>query len=261
MILRRLILILVLLAVPSGAAAQTQTGRCSGTPDERVGEHGLRRTLEPLCDYDAAEFNRRLLSVLELRGRGLSIEAVERIFGLPRLVATYDNSRHLHFGALLRGAPGRGDWAVQLSFGESFGPDIPERPERFRGTLRPVRIDPRARGEIFLQISWLLGGPIAAGSPACLPPAVLTAEARRRGWRVPRHLTVISVSHGLPRYPLTLLRHRAELLSDVTDSPDCIPGIEITQRASPPVAPMTAAESAAMQRRQTEARSPPPPRN
>ena len=45
------------------------------------------------CNYGAAEFQRRLFALIAARRGSLGIEAVERLFGLPRLTTAFDSVR------------------------------------------------------------------------------------------------------------------------------------------------------------------------
>lgn len=194
------------------------------------------------CDYGAAAPTARILELLKLRSPGLTIDAVERIFGLPRLAAGYADPWTASYHILLRPRPGQGDWSLILSLRESFGPGVPGRRHHLRGTDRPVRIDPRVRGEMVLDISIYGTGPVGGG--ACLTPERLAEEGGRAGWRrqmpQPRH-----ISHGLPLWYLQLKRGRLDLEADVTNEPACLQRLTLRQASNFPPEPGLAALRAA----------------
>jgi hypothetical protein len=230
------LLTFLLLAVGSGGAAEAQAGRCYGASDARKGDNGLRPQLEAFCDYDAAEVNRRLLRLLALQGSDLSIESVEEIFGLPPLFTAFDDPRRAMFSAALRGAPGRGGRSVKVSFNETFGPERPGAHSGFRGRARPTRIDPGSRGEISLYVDWWGRTPIDPGSTACLPPAVLAAEARRQGWRERSESDFVPIPHGPPPgYRLIFERGKARANGTIERNGACILSFSIHQEGNPPL--------------------------
>jgi hypothetical protein len=234
---------------PAAATAQA-TGACSLVPGSDAEVDGMRMSLEATCDYDAAEFNRRVLSLLALRRGALSIETVERIFGLPRLVTAYDHTQEANYYLVLGSARSDPPWSAHFSLDESYGPTIPERPARFRGTLRPERIDPRLRGEMQLDIGWLDPRDVALGSPACLSLDLLTREGRRQRWR--SETASAMVMDAGPRQSLSLRRDGMEVLVDVTRTPACIRQLDMSAAGNPPIREITAEESAALERRSGE---------
>lgn len=247
----------LLFAGSADAAASSRTGSPGGPQDCVAGpaEPSISEQLRPTptlsCRYDAAELHRRILRLLRLRRGQLSIETVERLFGLPQLTTAYDDPRSASFHAIVRAAPGSGDWLVVLSFSETFGPDIDSRPLRFRGTLRPVRINRRERGDMRLDLEALAPRPLDPASPRCLPPDRLRREARLAGWDEPPILPSIP-SHGPPRFYLEMSRDDLQLSSDITDAPPCIGNLLLLQAGNPPVEPVTAEESDAIRRRSAE---------
>ncbi len=175
------LLLLGLLAQPAPAA---EPGRCVFGPEEPSSSEQLRPGLTAVCAYDAAEFNRRLLSLLRLPQRSFRVEAVEKAFSLPRLRTSFDHGRTAYFSVTLGAAPGHGNWRIMLSFDESFYPTDAWRRPRFRGSGRPLLIDPRRRGDMRLDLTWLSQGPVPFGTPGCLSSERLAEAARRSGWKV-----------------------------------------------------------------------------
>ena len=217
----------LLLAVPLAGPtdAQTQPLPCTGAASSIDG------LAEVACDYDGAGLAGRVLELFRLRDGQLTIEAVERAFGVPRLSATYANPWSAHYSLLLRPAPGRGDWQVLLNFEESFGPGLPGRRHYLRGTSRPERINPRVRGDMRLDLTFGGASAPAAGAPECLPPQRIAAEGVRRGWRrQPPEPTMLS--HGGPIWNLVLRRSDLALSTDVTDDPPCARRIELSQETN-----------------------------
>ncbi|MEA3018289.1 MAG: hypothetical protein QOI38_3011 [Sphingomonadales bacterium] len=228
--LRALLLLLPAVAFAAPAGAQAPPLPCTSAASSIDG------LAEVACDYDGAGLAARVLDLFRLRDGGLTIDAVERAFGVPRLGASYADPWNADYGVLLRPAPGRGDWQVLLNFEESFGPGLPGRRHYLRGTVRPERIDPRLRGEMRLDL--MLGGERApaAGAPECLPPERLAAEGVRREWRR-RPPEPVMISHGGPIWNLVLRRGGLAFSTDVTASPPCARQIELTQETNAPPEP------------------------
>jgi hypothetical protein len=230
------LLAFLLLAASSGGAAEAQAGRCYGASDARLGENRLRPRLAALCDYDAAEVNRRLLRLLALQGSDLSIEAVEAILSLPPLFTAYDDRHRAIFAATLRGTPRRGGHSVGVSFHETFRPASRGAQTGFRGRARPIRIDPQARGEVSVYLDWEGPTPIEPGSAACLPPPVFAAEARRQGWRERSEPDLVPIPHGPPPgYRLIFERSGARTIGTIARGGACILSFSIHQEGYPPL--------------------------
>ncbi|HEX8366001.1 MAG TPA: hypothetical protein VF603_12045 [Allosphingosinicella sp.] len=222
-----LLLLAVPLAAPAEAQAQARALPCASATSSLAG------LAEVACDYDGAGLAARLLDLFRLRDGQLTIEAVERAFGVPRLGATYASPWTAHYSLLLRPAPGRGDWQVLLNFQESFGAGLPGRRHYLRGTTRPERINPRVRGDMRLDLTFGGASAPAAGAPECLPPERIAAEGVRRGWRR-RPAEPVMLSHGGPLWNLVLRRGDLALSTDVTDDPPCARRIELSQETNAP---------------------------
>jgi len=220
------------------AAPAPRPGGCVEGPAEPSVSPRLRPTQRAICNYEPAEFHRRLFRLLGAREGTLGIEAVERLFGLPRVNTAFDNVRSANYSIILEGAaPAR--WSALVSLDESFGPDIESRPARFRGTLQPMRINPRERGEISIHV--VLLGPTRPGEPFCLSTAALDGAARRLGWR--GGAPTVAMDSG----SVTLRLERGDL--GLSYSPaDCIDSVALDQPGNPPIVPITAAESDALRR-------------
>lgn len=229
--LRALLLLLPALLLPAAAGrAQAQPLPCTSAASSIDG------LAEYACDYDGAALAARLLDLFRLRDGDLTIDAVERAFGVPLLGAAYADPWNADYSLLLRPAPGRGDWQVLLNFEESFGPGLPGRRHYLRGTRRPERINPRVRGDMRLDLTFGGASAPAAGAPECLPPERIAAEGVRRGWRRrPPEPTMLS--HGMPIWNLVLRRGDLAFSTDVTDSPPCARRIELRQETNAPPEP------------------------
>jgi hypothetical protein len=182
-----------------------------------------------------------LFELIAARRGSLGIEAVERQFGLPTVTTAFDSARTASYSIILEG----GEWSALISLYETFGPDIESRPARFRGTLRPVRINPRERGD--LSIGIVLLGQIQPGHPACLSTAAIEAEARRHGWRD------AGQSVAMDSGTVTARLERGGMTLSYTPSP-CLHRVDLDQPGNPPTVSITPAESAALRRQSSERR-------
>jgi hypothetical protein len=244
---RRILLILGAAALAASMPARSEPARAERKAGCAEGAREpayapLRPTQTALCSYGAEELNRRLLGLFAFRPSDLKIEAFERLFGLPLLHTAFDDPRVASYTIILAAAPGHGDWKLQLTFQEGFWPMIKTRPIRFRGTKRPVLIDPRRRGDIRVHLLWLAPQPMQAGAPECLPLAALRKAARRQGWRARSNM--IQMSHGLPIPVQDFVRRPITLSTDLGNPVDCINDLALTADANPPSAPITPEERA-----------------
>ncbi|HEX8193346.1 MAG TPA: hypothetical protein VF552_10650 [Allosphingosinicella sp.] len=203
------------------------------------------------CTYDGPALTARLIGLLNLRSPGLAAEAVERAFALPRLDASFADPWNANYLVLLRAASGGAEWRMLLSLRESFGPGVAGRRHHLRGTARPVRIDPRIRGEMTLDVTLYGAEPPVAADPTCLAPARIADEAVRRGWRrgVPQPLTL---SHGPPLWEMELKRGDLSFTIDVTGQPLCARRLTLRQRSNAPPERGLAALRAAERRREID---------
>ena len=241
---------LLLTALLAGAAASSAAvARSADAPvcvmamPEPSDSPQLRPTPRARCDYDVAELRRRMLRLLDQRAASISIEAVERLFGLPALTTVFDSEQSANYVAELSGPGAKTSWRVRLDFSESFFPMIPGRPKRFRGSLRPTRIKPGERGEVRLNLMLLGPGSSTPGSPDCISAEALTRAARPR-WK--DEVQTLMVMDAGPRQQLALTRGKLELSTDFTSDTARISELTLDAAADPPVPSITPAEEAQM---------------
>lgn len=201
-----------------GSAAPARALCTEGEAEAALGP--LRPTQTASCNYDIAELNRRILSVLALSPAGLGVETIERTFGLPRLHTSFDDSWNASYSVIVSGKAGTDPWQVEIGFDESFFPQGGSHPARFKGTMRPVRIRRRDRGEISLSIQWLHATPIRPDSGVCLPNDWLVRGARRAGWH--REWAMEEISDIGPRQRIALEKGRGRILLPVPDDEPCL---------------------------------------
>lgn len=163
-------------------AADRNPGRCVAEAPGTSNLPGMRAAQAATCNYGPAELHGRIERLLAVHEGGLRIEEVERIFSLPIVTTSYDNPRSTHYGITLHSAA----WAAGIQLDESYGPDLESRPIRFRGSGRPVRINPRERGDIqvFVNLTGPRGVAFAPGQAVCIRVTELRDRLVRRGWVV-----------------------------------------------------------------------------
>lgn len=222
---------LLLLGVLGQPLSPEEKGRCVFGPEEPSTSELLRPGLTAVCAYDAAEFNRRLLSLLPLKQRSFDLEAVEKAFSLPRLRTSFDHPRTAHYGITLGPAAGYGDWRIMLGFEESFYPTDAERRPRFRGSGRPLLIDPRRRGDMRFDLTWLRSPSVRFGTPACLSSERLVDTAGRSGWKA--EIAHRMVMDAPPMLGLDLERGPMRGSSTIEGDLGCIDDFELTRDADP----------------------------
>lgn len=210
-----------LLAAAPARAAEARD--CEAVADGATSADTVRPLQRAVCGYDAAELHRRILSLFRRRG-ALTVAQIERLFGLSPLRTSYDDPHRADYGLVMAAAPERGGWEMMLSFSETF-PSGRRSPARFRGTLRAVAIDPRRRGELWLNLTWLRPAGIQFGSPHCLSVERLADEARRSGWR--GNFQSQFVFDAPPRLVLELERGRERATTDVTDEAGCTNDLQL----------------------------------
>jgi hypothetical protein len=214
-------------ASAEAAPARAAPLPCVATEAEPVNDPRLRPWLYAACAYDLAEFNRRAVSLLSLRRRDLRIERIERTFGLPEMHTNFDDPMVASYTALLSSAAERDGWRVMLSFGERFFQSRGGPRPRFRGTMRPVLIDPGRRGDIRLSLQWLLPHQFAPTS--CLSPAALAAEAKRRGWR--ERFEMVMVLDAGAYQEMRLSRGGIVIAVPLGDPDGCVRTLELTRES------------------------------
>lgn len=215
---------LLALALPAGAARPTapRAGPCAAGPSE-ASVPGLRPMPAAICDYEPAELHRRAISLLTLPRGGHDIEAVERLFALPPTPTMFDEASSANFSILLRSAPGRTPWIALVLVAETF----PGRRPHFRGTARPVRIDPRERGEVRLSVE-LLGVTerFRPGEPTCLPGPQVGAAALRHGWRPSMVVPMVMDAPPPPAFYLERGRLSVSVMFETRDA-DCVKSLDL----------------------------------
>jgi hypothetical protein len=172
------VLLPILLAWPAAGVAQAPA-RCVAAPAETT-LPGLRPQPAAVCDYEPAELHARLARLMAVPMGALRIEYLERLFGLPTVTTMADDPFFASYNIVAQAASGRSSWIALIVLNEQF----PRGRPRFRGSLRPVHVNPRERGEIDVHIT-LLGPPsgFVPGRTVCLPLAPFLAQAERAGWR------------------------------------------------------------------------------
>ncbi len=219
-------LLMTLLSQPTGASepARLAQERCvvSG-----YAESSLRPVPEVACDYDVAEFHKRLLALFRWPKQGLSIETVERAFLLPRLKTTFDAPRSVSFTAYVSGVPCEKSWRASISYDESFTPLDAWRRPRFRGTERPVLIAPHIRGD--RQVSIKLD-PTEGSNPAsasCLNIKAVRGTAIHQGWSEPKFRIPDMPLHGGPIRlpPVQFYRGRWSIDVSLDSADKCVEAI------------------------------------
>ncbi len=114
-----------------GAAAACQIG----APRPALME--LRPTPTAICNYDIGEVQARMMRLFGGGASTLSVESVERLFGIPPMTTSYDDPRTSDYTTIISGA---GGWTLMVSVRESFVP-INNGPAKFIPGLRPRRLD------------------------------------------------------------------------------------------------------------------------
>lgn len=211
----------LLAAAPARASAEARD--CEAIADGATSADPVRPLQRATCNYDAAELHRRILSLFRRRG-ALTVAQIESLFGLPPLRTSYEDPHAARYDLVMAAAPERGGWEMMLGFSETF-PSGRRSPVRFRGTLRPVPVDPRRRGELRLELTWLRPAGIRFGSPHCLSVERLADEARRSGWR--GDFGSQFVFDAPPRWVLELERGRERATTDVTDEAGCTNDLQL----------------------------------
>jgi len=163
-----LALVLAFLSAPAPA--------CVPGGFEPSGSEQLRPLAVLDCPYSGAVARRKVAGLLALHRRSASIEAIERLLSLPPLATMFDDPYDATYGAVLKG-PG---WSLRIDLAESFFPRA--GPPRFRGSPRPRRVDPAAKGDISLKIMAMRPG-LPGVSGACFSADDLARAAARLHWR------------------------------------------------------------------------------
>lgn len=224
MVLRLPIIFLVLC---SGfcAASTLKVESCSAA--EPSASYIVRPSL--VCDYSSLDLKKRLLSLLGVRGRPLTVEDVESAFGLPKLRASISKPRAAWYDQVLGAREGGSGWEVQLGFHETFYPDVSSRPPRFRSSGRPTLIDPRRRGDLQLTVHWLQTGATNNNDvTGCLTVQELKTVGQRNGWRGSFQEVVIS---DVGTHPQFVLEHHHSKIGTALDKDDCVQDFTLTRQS------------------------------
>lgn len=136
------------------------------------------------CAYSRAELVERFARLLESKAPRLTLESVERMFGLPLLVTSYPDplGRSAWYNLRLRGGQGGDEWIAFVNFREGHYPHYDFRPPRMKGSERPTPIDPDDHGDILFSLGLYEDAP-KPGSPKCIPVLLLYDRALGSGWR------------------------------------------------------------------------------
>lgn len=171
-----------------------------------------------VCDYSSLALKKRLLSLLSVRGKPLTIEGVETAFGLPKLTANFSEPRAAWYDEVLGAHEDGSGWEVQLSFHETFYPDVPSKPPRFRGSGRPTLIDPHRRGDLLLKVHWFQTG-TANDKDGCLTIQELKTVGKRYGWRGSFQQVMI---YDIGSYPQFVLESHHSRIGTELDKNGCV---------------------------------------
>ncbi|MDP3550331.1 MAG: hypothetical protein Q8R81_08035 [Novosphingobium sp.] len=191
---------LTILSQTSGIAepANPASNRCVVSGYAESSFEDLRPFPNVACNYDVAEFHKRLLSLFRWPKQGLGIETVERAFSLPHLKTAFDHPRSASFTAFVSGAPGEKSWRASISYHESFFPTDAWRRPRFRGAERPVLINPSIRGERRVNIVLHPAKDNSSDSADCLDIAAVRGTAIHQGWSESKFRIPNMPLHGGP---------------------------------------------------------------
>ena len=188
----------------------------------------LRPTLILSCSYSNEQLGQRLLSALAHPKESLSIDAVERIFSLPRLMTAYDHPRDATYQIRLKGEDGR--WDAMLQFSESFFPLDAWRRPRFHPGKRPILLNPRIHGERRLELTWLPMKPKNYGVTCAFRMGEVERAAIRNRWRPE---TIIQTpTHG-PFRAITQFSRERSYAGGEFDQNGCVSTFSLTKSVDP----------------------------
>lgn len=238
--MKRLAFLLLALS-PAAALGQVTSDRsprgCVAGPPEAVGP--LLGRLPPqgtaICHYPPAEFHARIDQLLAVPAGRLGNAEVERIFSLPPLTVTHEDSSSTNLGIILHSAPTSAWWRGVIYVRETFSrPRFEGPPVPLRGLRRPVPIDPRERGDIVVQvIPQSSMNPPAPGPAPCLTVSALLDSARRSGWtQSPRPQPVPHNAAPGWRYK-DLIRDGLSFSTGYSDEKECVGLFTLSREADP----------------------------
>jgi hypothetical protein len=156
----------------------------------------FRLTPTAVCAYDLAGLYRRLMPLFTAPPTAWSVDYVERLFGMPPMRSSYDDTRIADYAAILRGA---GGWELRIWVRDAYYP-LDARPPRFVPGPRPRRL--ARRDDATVMIDLFLSEPrgTVPGAGGCLSVAAALAGAFRAGWR-DRSNEIVILDGPAPRYP------------------------------------------------------------
>lgn len=202
--------------------------KCAIVDQDASSDARLRPTLILSCSYSNKHLGQRLLSALARPEESLSIDAVERIFSLPRLVTVYDHPRDATYQIRLKGEDGR--WDAILQFSETFIPLDARRRPRFHPGKRPVLLKPRVHGERRLELTWLPVKPTNYDVACAFRVEEVESAARRNRWRPE---TVIQTpTHG-PFRAITQFSRGRSYAGGEFDQNGCVSSFSLIESADP----------------------------
>jgi hypothetical protein len=213
-----LLLSVVSPATASASRAETAATACIVTEkwDTLAGQPYSTQHAD--CRYDAASFQKRLLSIFRWPASDLSVETLERTFSLPPLRTSYDAPRDANYRAYASGPNNEDRWSASFGYEESFTPRDAWRRPRFRGTKRPILINPRIHGERRVEIKIFQGTKNSALASGCLQAGFFRDAARRAGWQEPKGIIIDPLPmHGGPAPSTVVFEHGRWSISVVFD--------------------------------------------
>jgi hypothetical protein len=209
-------------------SAHSAAPKCVVVNQDASSDPRLRPTLILSCSYSNEQLGQRLLSALARPEESLSIDAVERIFSLPRLVTAYDAPRDATYQIRLKGEDGR--WDAILQFSESFLPLDAWRRPRFHPGKRPILLNPRIHGERRLEVTWLPAKPTNYDVTCAFRMEAVERAARRNRWHPE---TVIETpTHG-PFRTVTQFSRERFYAGGEFDQNGCVSSFSLTKSADP----------------------------
>ncbi len=219
-------------AMGQGASERSRQGCVAAPPEPR---DPLFSTLPPqgtaTCHYPPTEFHARIDRLLAVPAGRLGSAEVERIFSLPPLTITREDPRSTNLGIVLHSAPGKEWWRAVIYVQEGFfGPRFEGPPVPLRGLRRPVPIDPREPGDIFVRVVPLR---LVPKPPGCLTGSALLDSAGRHGWTVAPRTSPVPHSAPPGWRNVDMIRDGLSFSTGFSDEKDCVIDFTLSQPADP----------------------------
>ncbi|MBB4642096.1 hypothetical protein HNQ99_002418 [Rhizorhapis suberifaciens] len=218
----------------SAEGAERVTTACIVTEkwDSLAGQPYL--TQEADCNYDAAELEKRLLSIFQWPSSGLSVETLERTFSLPPLKTSYEAPRQAHYTVWASGPTSANRWHVSFTYDEAFVPMDAWRRPRFRKAKRPILINPSIRGDRRVDIDIVQTPKSDPLGSNCFGAELFRTAARRAGWRKPKGIIIPFSLHGASFPPTVSFERGRWNVSVVFDREGkCAEGLSYGTEADP----------------------------